>query len=288
MKTTTCLKKMIEEKEILKMPCAHDALSACIAEKTGFSAICVGGYGASASLLGKPDVALMTVTEMVNHVARICECVNIPVFADGDTGHGNTTNVARTVKTFEKAGAAGLFIEDQVFPKRCGHMDGKDVIQREEMLAKIKAALDARTDPDFIIMGRTDALAVHGLDEAVERGVMMQEAGADMIFVEAPRTIEDMQRINKEIKCPTFAVYLEHGKIPMLSARQFEDLGFNVVAYGCSSVYSAAFALQETFREIFNTGETKETVNRMITFNDFNELIGLSDIRELEKKYAKE
>lgn len=283
MKNTAHFRKLIEDKEILKMPCTHDALSARIAEDAGFKSICVGGYGVSASLLGSPDVGLMTVTEMVEHVARICDCVSIPVFADADTGHGNTTNVARTVKSFEKAGAAGLFIEDQVFPKRCGHMEGKDVITKKEMLAKIKAALDARNDPDFVIMGRTDALAVHGIDDAVERGVMMQEAGADMIFVEAPRTIEDMRRINNNINGPTFAVYLEGGKIPMLSAKQFEDLGFNVVGYGCSSVYAASFALRETFREIIETGETREAIKKMITFNDFNELLGLSKIRKKER-----
>ena len=285
MKNTAHFRKLIEDKEILKMPCTHDALSARIAEDAGFKSICVGGYGASASLLGSPDVGLMTVTEMVEHVARICDCVSIPVFADADTGHGNTTNVARTVKSFEKAGAAGLFIEDQVFPKRCGHMEGKDVITKKEMLAKIKAALDARNDPDFVIMGRTDALAVHGIDDAVERGVMMQEAGADMIFVEAPRTIEDMRRINNNINGPTFAVYLEGGKIPMLSAKQFEDLGFNVVGYGCSSVYAASFALRETFREIIETGETREAIKKMITFNDFNELLGLSKIRKKERHW---
>ena len=174
----------------------------------------LGGYPATANLLGKPDVSLLTMTEMVEYTRRICGAVDIPVFTDGDTGYGNVTNVYRTVKEMERAGAAGMFIEDQVFPKRCGHMEGKQVIPAEEMMAKIKAALDARTDPDFIIMARTDALAVHGIEEAIRRGNLYRETGADLIFIEAPQTIEDMKRINREINAPTLANNVEGGKSP--------------------------------------------------------------------------
>jgi methylisocitrate lyase len=170
MKKTTLLKRCILAPEILVMPGAHDALSARIIEKTGFSAFFVGGYSATAALLGKPDISLLTLTEMVGHAARLSEAVDIPFLMDADTGYGGVLNVARTVREMERAGAAGLFIEDQVFPKRCGHMEGKQVIATEDMIAKIKAALDARSDQDFIIMARTDALAVFGIQEAIERG----------------------------------------------------------------------------------------------------------------------
>ena len=169
MRKTTRLKELILDPEILVMPGAHDSLVARIIEQAGFQGVTLGGYPATANLLGKPDVSLLTMTEMVEYTRRICGAVDIPVFTDGDTGYGNVTNVFRTVKEMERAGAAGMFIEDQVFPKRCGHMEGKQVIPAEEMMAKIKAALDARTDPDFILMARTDALAVHGIEEAIRR-----------------------------------------------------------------------------------------------------------------------
>src|SRR5512135_2019757 len=168
MKKTTLFKKLVLDPEILILPGAYDGLSAKIIEQAGFRAVTFGGYATSASLLAKPDVSLLTLTEMVNQARYIAEAVDIPLFADGDTGHGNVTNVARTVKLFEDAGVAGLFIEDQVFPKRCGHMEGKQVIPTEEMIAKIKAAVDARKDGDLMIMARTDALAVYGLEEAIE------------------------------------------------------------------------------------------------------------------------
>jgi len=285
MKKSKVLRNLIQADEILMMACVHDALSAVVAERAGFKSICLGGYGASASLLGMPDISLLTMGEMVDQCARVADRLEAPVFVDADTGHGGLNNVVRTVRSFERAGAAGLFIEDQVFPKRCGHMEGKEVVGREEMLSRIKAALDARTDPDFVIMGRTDALAVHGIDEAIERGRLMREAGADMIFVEAPTTVEQMQRINREIEGPTFTVFLEGGKIPLLSAREFQDLGFDVLAFAASGLYAAAYAMQSVFKEIVENGRPVESMDRMIQFKEFNELLGLSAIREKEKKY---
>lgn len=286
MKKTTALKNLITAAPILKMPCAHDALSARVIETVGFDAMCVAGYGASASLLGRPDISLLSMTEMADQVRRISEAVDLPILTDGDTGYGGALNVARTVRTFEQAGAAGIFIEDQVFPKRCGHMAGKDVVSRQEMLARIHAAVDARNDDDFVIMGRTDALAVHGLDEAIERGQLLHEAGCDIIFVEAPTSTEQMRRINREIPGPNFIAYIEGGKIPLLPAHEFEDLGYDVVAYGCSSVYAAAHAFMKMFQEIKETGATVEAQKEMIPFGEFNELLGLADIRKKEAQYA--
>jgi methylisocitrate lyase len=170
MKKTTLFKKLVLDEEILILPGAYDGLSAKIVEQAGFKAVTFGGYPASGSLLAKPDVSLLTMTEMVNLARYIAEAVDIPLFVDGDTGHGNVTNVARTVREFERAGVAGLFIEDQVFPKRCGHMEGKQVISTDEMVTKIKAAVDARMDEDLVIMARTDSLAIYGIDEAITRG----------------------------------------------------------------------------------------------------------------------
>jgi methylisocitrate lyase len=287
MRRTTRLKELILAPEILVMPGAHDSLVARIIEQAGFQAVTLGGYPATANLLGKPDVSLLSMTEMVEYTRRICGAVDIPVFTDGDTGYGNVTNVYRTVKEMERAGAAGMFIEDQVFPKRCGHMEGKQVIPAEEMVAKIKAALDARTDPDFVIMARTDALAVHGIAEAIRRGNLYRETGADLIFVEAPQTIEDMKKINREIDAPTLANNVEGGKSPLLTAKKLESIGYNVVVFPIASTYCIAKAVTDLMRELKEKGTTKSFLDRMITFTSFNELVGLPDIRKKEEDYLK-
>ncbi len=270
------------------MPGAYDATAAKIVEQVGFKAVTLGGYPSSASLLGKPDVSLLTLTEMVTHTRNIAEAVDIPVFTDGDTGHGNVINVARTVREFERAGAAGMFIEDQLFPKRCGHMEGKQVIPAAEMISKIKAAVDARQDPDFIVMARTDALGVHGVREAVERANKYRECGADLIFIEAPTSKEQMLKINLEVNAPTMAIQIEGGKTPMLNAKQLEEMGYNVVVYPISTLYAAAWAVKHVMQELITTGTTGKFMDKMITFEDFNELIGLTEIRKQERFYYKD
>lgn len=285
MKKTTLLKRCILAPEILVMPGAHDALSARIIEKTGFSAFFVGGYSATAALLGKPDISLLTLTETVGHAARLSEAVDIPFLMDADTGYGGVLNVARTVREMERAGAAGLFIEDQVFPKRCGHMEGKQVIAAEDMIAKIKAALDARSDPDFIIMARTDALAVFGIQEAIERGNLYHEAGADVIFVEAPMSRKEMRRINREIEAPTVANMVEGGKTPFLRAGELETLGFNLALFPVSATYALAKAVQDIMVELMQTGTTKGFTNRMWQFDDFFRFIDVEALRAKEREY---
>jgi len=287
MRKTTLLKQLILAPEILIMPGAHDSLVARIIEKAGFQAVTLGGYPATATLLGKPDVSLLSMTEMVEYTRRICGAVDVPVFTDGDTGYGNVTNVYRTVKEMERAGVAGMFIEDQVFPKRCGHMEGKQVIPAEEMVAKIKAALDARTDLDFVLMARTDALAVHGIEEAIRRGNLYREAGADLIFIEAPQTIEEMKRINREVDAPTMANNVEGGKSPLLSAKALESIGYNVVVFPIASTYCIAKAVTDLMNELKEKGTTESFLDRMITFTAFNELVGLPDIRKKEEGYLK-
>jgi methylisocitrate lyase len=288
MKKTTLLKKLILDEEILVMPGAHDALSAKIIEQVGFKAVTMGGYAASAASLAKPDVSLMTLTEYVHIVRNIVEAVDLPLFVDGDTGHGNVTNVQRTVRLFESAGVAGLFIEDQVFPKRCGHMEGKQIIPTDEMVAKIKAAVDARVDNDLVIMARTDAVAVSGLDEAIERSNRYAEAGADLIFVEAPTSKEDMRRCNREIKAPTNAIQIEGGKTPLLTVKELEELGFAVVVYPNITVYATAWMLRELWQGLKKNGTTKHFLDKIISFDEFNTLVGLDKIREKESYYYKD
>ena len=288
MKKTTLLKKLILDKEILVMPGAHDALSAKIIEQVGFKAVTMGGYAASAASLAKPDVSLMTLTEYLHIVRNVVEAVDIPLFVDGDTGHGNVTNVQRTVRLFESAGVAGFFIEDQVFPKRCGHMEGKQIIPTDEMVAKIKAAVDARVDGDLVIMARTDAVAVSGLDEAIERSNRYAEAGADLIFVEAPTSKEDMRRCNREIKAPTNAIQIEGGKTPLLTVKELEELGFAVVVYPNITVYATAWMLRELWQGLKKNGTTKHFLDKIISFDEFNTLVGLDKIREKESYYYKD
>ncbi|MEX1108116.1 MAG: oxaloacetate decarboxylase [Dongiaceae bacterium] len=288
MKRTTRLRQLIEADPILMLPGAHDALSARIAEQAGFQAVTCGGYASSASLLGAPDVGQLSMSEMADVYARLCDAVAIPVFADADTGYGNTTNVARTLRAYERAGVAGLFIEDQVSPKRCGHMQGKQVVPPVEMMAKLKAALDARQDADLVLMARTDARAIEGIDAAIERANLYLETGVDLIFVEAPQSIEEMRRICSEIAAPCFANYLEGGRTPLLSAKELEDIGFAVVAYPVSATYAIARTLQEVYAILRRDGETESFRERMLEFDEFNRLVGLDELRAREDGYAAE
>lgn len=285
MKKTALLRKLIEDEEILMIPVAHDALCARIAEQSGFQAIFTAGYANSAALLGMPDISLLTLTEMVEVASRVADAVSIPVFADGDTGHGNISNVIRTVQQFEKAGVAGLFIEDQVHPKRCGHMAGKQVITPKEMVSKIKAALDARQDPDFIIMARTDAIAVNGIDDAIKRANLYKDAGVDLIFVEAPESLEQMRRIIRDVDAYHLVNMLPGGRTPILNARELQKIGYSAVAYATACTYTIAKAVQELFESLHKTGTTAGFEDRMMSFDEFNRLVGLERIREQEEAF---
>jgi 2,3-dimethylmalate lyase len=279
---------MILAPEILVMPGAHDALSARIIQQVGFKAISLGGAACSICTFGKPDVGLVTLTEMTTHIRNIAEAVDIPVFADGDTGHGNVTNVIRTTREFEKAGAAGFFIEDQVAPKRCGHKEGKKVIPTEEMIAKIKAAVDARVDDDLVIMARTDALAIYGMDEAIERVSRYRQAGADLILVDALTTKEEMIRLNREVDAPTMVTQIEGGRTPICTTKELEEMGFATVVYPGSSFFAAAYAIREAMKEIYRKGLTIDSQDRMITFQGIDEIVGLDKVREVEAHYYRD
>jgi len=288
MKKTTLFKKLMLDKEILVMPGCHDALSAKIIETVGFKAVTMGGYAATAASLAKPDVSILSLTENVGITRNIVQAVDLPLFVDGDTGHGNVTNVQRTVREFESAGVAGLFIEDQVFPKRCGHMEGKQIIPTVEMVAKLKAAVDARVDEDLVIMARTDAIATSGINEAIDRSNIYREAGADLIFVEAPTSLEEMKYINESIDAPTLAIQIEGGKTPFLTTKELEDLGFNIVVYPNATVYATAWALKELWEGLMRDGTTKNFMDKMICFDDFNTFVGLDKVRELESHYYRD
>jgi 2,3-dimethylmalate lyase len=282
MKRTTRFRLLIEAPEIVVLPGAHDALTLRLAEQAGFQAVTCGGYSATASLLGAPDVQQLTMTEMADMYARLCDATELPLFADGDTGYGNTTNVARTVRAYERAGVAGMFIEDQESPKRCGHMEGKRVIPAAEMVAKLKAALDARVDADLIICARTDARAVNGLDDAIERCQLYREAGADLLFVDAPVSVEELRRVCSEIDGPCFANLVEGGKTPILAARQLEAMGFAAVTWPVSASYAIARTVADVYAALLRDGTTNAVRDRMVDFAAFNSLIGLEQVREAE------
>jgi len=285
MKKTTQLRQLLNRKEITVAPGAHDALTAKIIEKVGFEAIYFTGYGQAASHLGMADIGLLTMTEMVARVRNFVMAVDIPVIADGDTGFGNAMNVMRTVSEYEAAGAAAIQLEDQVAPKRCGHMMGRQVISIEEMVGKIQAAVAARKDPDFIIIARTDARTPHGIEEAIKRGKAYEAAGADVLFIESPESVEEMSMITSSFNIPVLANMVEGGRTPMLTVQELQEMGYDLVIFPTASTYSTAQAMFKLMKELKNAGTTKHIMDQMIPFSEFNDLIGLSAVREIEKKF---
>lgn len=287
MKSRIELKKLLEAKEILVAPGAHDVLTARVIEQVGFKAVYMTGYGQAASALGKPDVGLLTLTEMHDRAAKFVSAVKIPVIADADTGFGNALGVMRTVELYEKAGVAAIQLEDQVAPKRCGHMLGREVVSMEEMVGKIEAAKEARTDESFLIIARTDARTNHGFEEALKRVKAYEAAGADIIFLESLETKEEMEILNKEIKVPTLANMVEGGRTPLCTNEELEKLGYNLVIWPTASTYVTAFMMTELMNELKETGTTEGCMDKMISFQDFNKLIGLNEYNALGEKYIR-
>lgn len=281
------LREQLEDKnKIIVLPGVFDALSARIAEQVGFEAMFQTGYGSSAALLGMPDFGFLNAGETVDNARRIIRAVSVPVIVDADTGYGNPLNVWRLVRDLESFGAAGIFLEDQIWPKRCGHMAGKDVIPKDDYLPKLRAAVEARKSKDFIIVARTDARAPIGLDEAIERGKAYRKAGADVIFVEAPRSVEELKKVADEIDAPLVANMIEDGVTPNLPAKELLKIGYRVAVFPLSALYSATFAMREVLTELKRTGATKETKKMMVTFKDFNQFVDLQKYRNLEKRYS--
>lgn len=277
---------MILDQKILPVPGVYDALSAIIAENCGFRAVQISGYGISASFIGMTDYSFTSLSDVALITRNIAAAVSIPVMADADTGYGNAVNVWWTTRKLEEAGAAGMNLEDQVLPKRCGHMAGKSIIPLEEMVGKIRAAVDARRDKDFVINARTDAITVTGLDDAIRRGNVYAEAGADMIFLECPRSVQDIKRAVKEIKAPIGINMLEGGLTPRLTFQELEDIGVARVSCPMFSSLVAAGALKKAFTYLKKNQTSVGYEDNFMEFLELQQLTHTSEVREMEKRYG--
>jgi 2-methylisocitrate lyase-like PEP mutase family enzyme len=279
------IRRGLAEHGQLIMPGVYDALSAKIAARAGFEVIFITGYSLSATLLGEPDFGLLTQTEVVGAAQRICSVVDKPVIVDADTGYGNAINVIRTVEDLIRAGAGGMFLEDQVWPKRCGHMKGKQVIPLDEQLKKLTAAVEARGDNDFFIVARTDSRQALGLKEAITRGIAFKQTGADAVFIEAPETKEEMKEISKHVPGPLVANMLERGVTPLMGPRELKDLGFDLVVWPLAPLYAVAKSLTDVYRTLRRNGSTLEMLDHLMPFNEFNGIVGLDEKYALDAKY---
>jgi len=284
---TTRLRALISRPGCVVAPGVADALAARLVALEGFDAVYMTGFGTSLTRLGMPDVGLLTANEMVDNAGRIADASGLPVVADADTGYGNPINVRRTVRDYEKAGVAGIHIEDQVWPKRCGHLAGKRVIPTAEMVAKIKSACDARTDPDFMIITRTDAIAIEGLEAALERGERYREAGADMLFIEAPVGRAEVDRVAQRFKgVPLLYNMAASGKTPDLPADELGRLGFKLAIFPNWIILAAIPAMQSLLRELKSKGSIADVRDKVATFKQFTEIAGLPEIQKLEERYG--
>ena len=286
---STSLRTLLAADRPLVVPGVYDALGAKIAGAAGFEAMFQTGYGTSASLFGMPDMGFVGAAETLDNARRICAAVpGVPVLVDSDTGYGNAVSVWQLVRNLEAAGAAGMFLEDQRWPKRCGHMRGKEVVEYEEYAEKLRAAADARSSRDaFVIVARTDARATGGLGEAIERGRRNAENGADVVFVEAPASVDEMREIGRSIDAPLVANMIEGGRTPIVPADELHRMGFNLVLYPLSILYAATAAASRAMDELRRTGSTREAAAGMIDFDGFNDLVGLPALYDREARYGR-
>ncbi len=280
------LRELIKSSKPLVIPGVFDAIGAKIAQKAGFEAMFQTGYGTSATLFGMPDYGFIGSTETVGNARRICRAVSVPVIVDADTGYGNALSVWKLVKELEAAGASGIFLEDQRWPKRCGHMQGKEVVRKEEYAEKLQAAIDARKSKDFIIVARTDARATEGLEKAIERGLYYKKIGADVIFVEAPKTVKEMEKIGKSINAPLVANMIEGGATPISSTNALHKMGFKIILYPLSVLFANTYASLQILKELKKSGTTTKLFKKLVSFNEFNDIVELSKFKKLEKRYS--
>jgi 2-methylisocitrate lyase-like PEP mutase family enzyme len=279
-------------RELLRRPAvirslgAHDVFTARLIESAGLETVFLGGFGTAASLFGVPDIGLVTLTEMADAVRRMAMRVSIPVVADGDTGHGELYNVVRTVREFEQAGAAGILLEDQVTPKRCGHFEGKQIIPSAEMVLKLRAAQEARRDPDFVLIARTDARAVEGIDGAIARANRYAEAGADVCFIEAPRSQEELERIPREVSRPLLVNMLTGGATPILTVDELHRMGYKIVVCPIESLLVTGAAVLRLIDRLKTTGRVDATPD-MLGFDQIKRLLGLDDLLGLRQRLEK-
>jgi carboxyvinyl-carboxyphosphonate phosphorylmutase len=282
------LRELLDGDEMVLAPGCFDALGARLVQQAGFPAAYMTGFGSAAAWLGRPDVGLMTMTEMVDNARRIAQAVELPVIADADTGYGNAINVIRTVHEYEAAGVAAIHLEDQVMPKKCGHMEGKALIGADEMAAKVAAAVDARRSAEFLIIARTDARAVEGLEAALQRARRYREAGADVLFVEAPQSVDEIREVARRLAdVPLLFNYAEGGKSPPVTHELLQSLGFRLVIFPLSLLLAATAAMRSALERISADGSPRDLLPSLMGFGDFLELIGIEEIRELEQRYRR-
>jgi len=281
------LRQLMTRDEPLLLPGCYDALGARLIEEAGFDAVYMTGFGTAASLLGRPDVGLLGLSEMVDNARRITAAVDLPVVADADTGYGNAINVVRTVQVYEQAGVAGLHLEDQMLPKKCGHMDGKIVVPTAEMVAKIEAAVAARSNPDLVLIARTDARAPHGFDDALDRAKRFADAGADVLFVEALTGEEEIETVANELAgIPLVFNWVEGGKTPPLSIERLRELGYAMVIMPIGTLLAATQAMRAALASIRKHGTPIELLDELPSFDDFTDAIGVAEINELEQRFG--
>lgn len=280
------VRQLVRQERPLVMGGVYDGLSTRLASQAGFEVLFMGGFSVAATLLGEPDFGLLTQTEMADTARRVCRLTDLPVLVDADTGYGNALNVLRTVELYHNAGAAGLFLEDQVWPKRCGHMRGKRVVEREEWFAKLRAVVSVRQQHDLFIVARTDARAAAGLDEAIARGQAARDLGADAVFIEAPESVAELETIARAIPGPKIANMVEHGRTPLLSPSELHDLGFDLIVTPVAGLLATAKALQDTYATLRREGTLRGELDRLLPFDDFNRLVGLDEKYELERRFA--
>jgi len=285
MLSTTALRELIAQPGIIVAPGAYDCLTAKIIQQSGFPAVYMTGAGTSVARYGFPDLALASMTEMISNAADITASVKIPVIADADTGYGGLLNVGRTVRKYEQSGVAAIHIEDQEFPKRCGHLEDKRVIPAKDMIPKIKEAVQSRTDRDFLIIVRTDALAVTGWDDTMDRCNRYIDAGADVLFVEALRSSEEAQRAVESLSVPLLYNFVETGKSPLLSASELEEIGFKIVIFPASSLLLVTATIQKLMGELKEKGTTLGMMDQMVSLQECFELVGLSEMLSVDAKY---
>ena len=279
---STKLRNLIKNNSFLPIPSCFDALSAKLIEQTGFDAMFMSGFAASASRIGEPDLGVMTLTEVLDQLNSITDATSLPVIGDGDTGYGNAMNVQRTVKSFAKIGCAGVLIEDQLSPKRCGHTPGKDVVSREEAFDRIRASVDAREEKDILIMARTDANHTHGIKEAIERAQIFHELGSDILFVEAPKTEDEMRLICQEVPGCKIANIVEGGLTPNLSMKELEDIGYNMAVYPLTALSSAMKAMVDSLNKL-KTDDDRSS--NLMSFTELRKRVGFDDYYEVSSRY---
>ena len=286
MRPTTRLRQILNEPGIIVAPGAYDCLTAKIIEREGFPAVYMTGAGTSVSRLGMPDLGLASVSEMVANAASIAATVDVPLIADADTGYGGTLNVRRTIRQYESAGVAAVHIEDQESPKRCGHLDDKRVVSTKEMVRRLRAAVDARTDDDFVIIARTDALAVTDWDDTMARCEAYLEAGADVLFVEALRTAEQAEQVVRTFDVPMLYNFIETGKSPRLSASQLEEMGYKIVIFPVSAFTMVSEMVTRLMRELKERGTTERMIDSMVELEECFEMVGLHEMLSIDAAYA--